>query len=355
MTSTDAPSPPLRQDLATPPSGRRQLVRGVLATAARLAALAAIFIGFGLKLPHWTFFSASNVENIAIQSAVFVMAGLGMTMIIISGGIDLAAGSTIAMAGVATALVLTADGGAFHREHPAACLTLAVLASAASAAAIGAAQGLMITRLRLVPFVVTLGGMQWVRGLSKQLTGSTDVNGPETNWIGRHLLFPVQGVKFNWALFPPGVWFTLAAAVLAAALLRYTRFGRHVYAIGSNEATARLCGISVGRTKVAVYALAGVFFGLAGVLEFSRLNNVGPNTATTYELYVIAACVVGGTSLLGGVGTIAGTLIGALIIVTLTIGLQQIGWEKPIQDAAVGVMIIIAVALNQLRLGRQPA
>src|SRR5690606_5836360 len=131
-----------------------------------------------------------------------------------------------------------------------------------------------------------------------------EISGPAGNWLYRRLMFPVQGREFNWELFPLGVWATIVAAILAAAVLRYTKFGRWVYAVGSNEATARLCGVPVQRTKIMVYMLAGLFAGIAGVLEFSKLNMGQPTGAQMYELYVIAACVIGGSSLMGGVGTI---------------------------------------------------
>jgi ribose/xylose/arabinose/galactoside ABC-type transport system permease subunit len=162
-------------------------------------------------------------------------------------------------------------------------------------------------------------------------------------------MFPVQGAHFSWQLAPIGVWATLASALFAGALLRYTKLGRHIYAVGSNEATARLCGVSVARTKIIVYAMAGLFAGLAGVLEFSKLNLGQPTGAESYELYVIAACVIGGASLMGGVGTISGSVIGALIIGTLNAGAQQADWPKWVQEVAIGSIIIIAVALDQLR------
>ncbi|GIW77382.1 MAG: hypothetical protein KatS3mg104_2445 [Phycisphaerae bacterium] len=165
-------------------------------------------------------------------------------------------------------------------------------------------------------------------------------------------MFPVQSIEFNFQLVPFGVWLTLLAAIAAGLFLRYTRLGRHIYAVGSNEATARLCGVSVEKTKVLVYALGGAFFGLAGVLEFSKLNMGQPTGAMMYELYIIAACVIGGTSLRGGVGTIFGTVVGALLIGVLNIGAQQAGWEKPTQEIVIGLIIITAVALNQLRTGR---
>lgn len=316
----------------------------------RLAAMLAIFLAFGFVVPGYTFFSAGNIENILMQSAVYAMCGLGMTMIIITGGIDLAAGSTIALSMTATAMVLRAGGGAAGPliTHPFWWTLLSVITGTAVGAAVGLAQGILITGLRLVPFIVTLGGLQAVRGLAKGIADNQEIN-PPMNWLFQNLMFPVQGRTFNWQLVPLGVWATLVAAILAALFLRYTRLGRHIYAVGSNEATARLCGIPVARTKILVYMIAGLFSGLAGVLEFSKLNIGQPTGAMMYELYVIAACVIGGTSLLGGVGTISGTLIGAFIIGTLNAGAQQAGWEKWVQEISIGVIIILAVALDQLR------
>jgi ribose/xylose/arabinose/galactoside ABC-type transport system permease subunit len=318
----------------------------------RAVALLVVFIAFGVATPGGAFFSAGNVENILMQSAVYTMAGLGMTMVIITGGIDLAAGSTIALAMVVTALILTGGDGAFLAEHPVACTALAVAAGAITGASVGLVQGLLITGLNLVPFIITLGGMMAVRGLAKGVADNQEISPSSANWLYRELMFPVQGQTFSWQLFPIGVWLTVAAAVGAALFLRYTRSGRRIYAVGSSEPTARLCGIPVQRTKVAVYALSGCFAGLAGVLEFSKLNMGQPTGAQTYELYIIAACVIGGTSLTGGVGTVFGTVIGALIIGTLNAGVQQAGWEKWVQEVVIGAIIIIAVALDQLPFRR---
>jgi len=317
---------------------------GALQALARLAALAGVFLAFGLVIPDGAFFSAGNVENILMQSAVYAMAGLGMTMVIITAGIDLAAGSTIALSMVVTAMVLRAGGGA----TPAFYIPLAVLSGALAGTLVGMLQGTLITGLRLAPFIVTLGGLQAIRGLTKGIADNQEIS-PPANWLYQHLMFPVQGRVFSWQLFPIGVWATIVAAVLAAGLLRYTKLGRRIYAVGSNEATARLCGVSVPRTKIIVYTLAGLFAGLAGVLEFSKLNLGQPTGAQMYELYVIASCVIGGTSLMGGVGTISGTVIGALIIGTLNAGAQQAGWPKWVQEVAIGLIIIVAVALDQLR------
>lgn len=315
-----------------------QSVRSALLMLSRVAALVIVFVIFGLVVPDGAFFRPGNVENILIQSAVYAMAGLGMTMVIVTGGIDLAAGSTIALSMVVTAMTLDAGMG----------IAPALLFGTLAGATIGCTQGMLITGLRLVPFIVTLGGLQAVRGLAKGIADNQEIS-PPRNWLYENLMFPVQGRTFNPQLVPAGVWLTLVAAVGAALLLRYTRFGRHVYAVGSNEATARLCGVAVSRTKIIVYALSGTFAGLAGVLEFSKLNLGQPTGAVMYELYVIAACVIGGTSLMGGVGTISGTVIGALIIGTLNAGAQQAGWPKWVQEVSIGLIIIAAVALDQLR------
>jgi ribose/xylose/arabinose/galactoside ABC-type transport system permease subunit len=334
--------------------GAGRTAAGLLQITARLAALAVVFVGFGLIVPDYAFFSAGNVENIFMQSAVYAMGGLGMTMVIITSGIDLAAGSTIALSMVITAMILVAgDGsGGYLARHPALWTLLSVAGGTLAAAFVGLIQGLLITGLRLVPFIVTLGGLEVIRGLTKGIADNQEISGPAHNWLFRYLMFPVQGRTFSWQLFPLGVWATMVAAVFAAALLRYTKFGRRVYAVGSSEATARLCGVPVARTKIAVYMLSGLFAGLAGVLEFSKLNMGQPTGAVMYELYIIAACVIGGTSLMGGVGTVTGTIIGTLIIGTLNCGAQQAGWPKWVQEVAIGAIIIAAVALDQIRQRR---
>ena len=336
-------------DLPSSPFDARRALRTAIDVGARVLALAVVFGVFGVLIGR-SFFSAGNVENILMQSAVYTMAGLGMTMVIVIGGIDLAAGSIIALAMVVTGLVLKQYGGA--NAYGFTWTVLSILAGTLAAALMGLLQGVLITGLRLVPFIVTLGGLQAIRGATKGIADNQEII-PPTNWLGDKLMFPVQGNQaINPQLFPPGVWATIVAAVLAAGLMRYTKLGRRIFAIGSNEATARLCGVPVTRTKIIVYTLSGLFAGLAGVLEFSKLNIGQPTGAQAYELYVIAACVIGGTSLRGGVGSIFGTVIGALIIGTLNAGAQQAGWDKWVQEVTIGLIIIAAVALDQLRMRR---
>jgi erythritol transport system permease protein len=322
----------------------------------RIAALAIIFITFAVLVPRGMFVTPGNVENILKQSAVYTLAGLGMTMVILTGGIDLSAGSTIAISMTCTALTLNHDGGATLAAHPVAWTALSVAAGAGVGAVCGLVQGSLVTALRLPAFIVTLGGLVSIRAIAKGIADNQTVSPPDDNWLFRHLMPVVQkGDAFNWQLVPLGVWFVIAMAMLAALMLRYTKLGRHIYAVGSNESAARLCGISVVRTKLAVYLIAGLFAGLAGVLEFSKLNLSSPNDATMYELYVIAACVIGGTSLRGGVGGVFGTVIGALTIVTLYTGAAQAGWPKWVQELVIGPIIIAAVALDRLRTKREQA
>jgi len=208
----------------------------------------------------------------------------------------------------------------------------------------------MIVGLRITPFIVTLGTMGLFRGLAKGIASEKDIYPPEATWISSIMDPTITNPERSWMILPPGVWLLLVAAVGAAILLRYTRLGRHIYAVGSNEETARLCGVPVGRTKIIVYMLAGFFAGLAGLMQYSFISGIGqPTTGIAYELFVIAAVVIGGASLMGGEGTILGSIVGALMITILYMGGQQMGWPKWVQEMVIGGIIIGAVALDQLR------
>ncbi|MEM5776711.1 MAG: ABC transporter permease, partial [Anaerolineaceae bacterium] len=268
--------------------------------------LIAIVALFGFLRPE-AFLTADNAELILLQTAVVGTAALGMTLIIVSGGIDLSVGSNIALCTVAIALLLA------HGVPASAAAMGGVLTGAAG----GLLIALLVTRLDLAPFIVTLGMWGALRGLAKGLAGETMVTAPST-WLNG--LLNTLTDQNRWMLVPPGVWLMLALAVLVSAALKYTRVGRHIYAVGSNDQTARLCGVPVERTKVILYTAAGVFAGLAGVLQFSYLTVGDPTTAAGYERDIIAAAVIGGASLSGGQGSIAGTLIGALIMTTVSNG-----------------------------------
>jgi ribose transport system permease protein len=300
-----------------------------------LVGLVFVVVVFGLLRPQ-TFLTWGNFEVMLLQTAVVGTAALGMTLVIISGGIDLSVGANIALSTVAVALLL---GAGFPP-----------LASAVGGVAAGAGVGFLIgglvTRLRLTPFIVTLGMWGAVRGLAKGLAGEQMVFAPET-WL--NTLLTTLAAGRGWLLLPSGVWLTLFLAALVAGMLRYTRFGRHIYAVGSNEQTARLCGVRVERTKLFIYGLGGALAGTAGVLQFSYLTLGDPTTALGLELDVIAAVVIGGGSLAGGAGSVPGSLIGALIMTVVANGCTKLGLANWIQEIVTGCIIILAVALDRLR------
>jgi ribose transport system permease protein len=281
------------------------------------------------------FFQPANLELMARQTAIVCVAALGMTMVIIAGGIDLSVGSIIALATVVTALLLRA------KVSPA----VAALGAVAAGALCGAVNGVLITGLRVVPFIVTLGTMLLVRGAAKGLSDERRIEAPMT-WLNDLLRTVRNG---GGTLLPWGIWVMILLALIVAATLRYTRFGRHLFAIGSNERTARLCGVRVERCKIAVYTIAAMLAGLAGVMEFSRLSVGDPTVAVGLELDVIAAVIIGGGSLAGGKGSVLGTIAGAGIMTLIQIGCSQRGLANWVQQIVTGTIIIFAVALDRWR------
>src|SRR5262249_37119245 len=280
----------------------------------------------------------TNLRVVLAQTVIVAIGAIGMTMIIISAGIDLSVGATIALTSVVTALALR--GG-----HPA---WLALAAGVIVGAIIGAVNGLVICTLRVVPFIATLGMLGVARGHAKYAANQQTVNAPPT-WINElAVTFPARG----WMLFAPGVWLTVLLAVAMTIVLRNTVFGRRVFAIGSNESAARACGINTDRWKIAIYTVAGLFFGLAGVTQMSRLRQGDPTVAVGVELDVIAAVVIGGGSLSGGEGSIPGAMIGAFIMSLLRNGCQQMGWANYVQEIIIGIIIVLRVALDRYRAAR---
>ena len=284
------------------------------------------------------YLSPKNLRTVLAQTVIVAIGAIGMTMIIISGGIDLSVGSVIALTGVITALGI--NGG----MPTASAIFIGILVGGL----VGLVNGLAITRLRVVPFIATLGMLGVARGVAKGIAGSQTVNMPDT-WAN-NLLLTVP--KPQWLLVAPGVWIAILLAIVAAIALRRTVFGRRVFALGSNEAAARACGIATDRLKLYIYGLAGLLFGLAGVMQMSRLRQGDPTVAAGLELDIIAAVVIGGGSLSGGEGTILGSMIGALIMAFLRNGCQQIGWPNYIQEIIIGALIVIAVAVDRWRSSR---
>jgi ribose transport system permease protein len=286
------------------------------------------------------FLRLANLKAVATQSVIVAMGALGMTLVIISNGIDLSAASNIALSGVITAY-------AINKGLPP---LLAVLLGILTGALIGFLNGLLITRLRLVPFIVTMGMMGIARGLAKWIARNQKIDAPLT-WVNELM---AKSPRPSWLLLAPGVWLMIGLAIVMAVVLRRTVFGRHTFAIGSNESAARLCGIRVDGAKVAIYAVCGMFCGLSGVMEFSRLTVGDPTVAVGLELDIIAAVVIGGGSLSGGEGSILGSMIGVFIMSFLRNGCTMMGWPNYIQEIIIGVIIIAAVSLDRVR-HRTPA
>lgn len=282
------------------------------------------------------FYAPANLELMARQAAIVSMAALGMTIVIATGGIDLSVGSMIALTTVVIALMLRAEFSPL----------VAAMAGVAAAAVSGCVNGILITRLKVVPFIVTLGTMLIVRGAAKGLADERRIEAP-ISWLNDLLRSQRGSVGL-----PSGIWAVLGLALLVAGILRYTRFGRHVFAIGSNERMARLCGVAIGRTKIAVYTLSAALVGMAGLLQFSKLSVGDPTVAVGLELDIIAAVIIGGGSLTGGRGTVAGTIIGAAIMTIIQIGCSQKGLANWVQQIVTGGIIVAAVALDRVRSTR---
>ncbi len=296
----------------------------------------AVVYGLFAAIGPDSFSSPGNLETIARQTAITGTAALGMTLVIIAGGIDLSVGSIIALSTVVVALFLKSGLGVLP----------SALAGVTAGALCGFFNGLLITRLKVVPFIVTLGTLLIVRGAAKGLADEQKID-VELTWLND--LLDALPPERAWMLVPPGVWLMLILAAAVAGLLRYTRLGRHTYAIGSNEQTARLCGVAVERVKIIIYTLSAGFAGLAGLMQFSRLTVGDPTVAVGAELDVIAAVVIGGGSLAGGEGSILGSLVGALIMTVIRSGCTQMGVDNWVQEIVTGSIIVLAVALDRLR------
>ena len=307
------------------------LRRAIIAHARPFGTLAVLIVLGGIITAFTPYFlTVSNLLNVAQQTVVNAVIAVGMTMVIISAGIDLSVGSILAFAGVALA----------HALHAGLPLPLAVLAGVAVGAACGLANGLLITVGRLPPFIATLGMMSVARGAALLATAGRPVSG--------------FGESFRWlangrlASIPAPVVLMVLVYAVAHFVLRRTKFGRYLYAVGGNEEAAVLSGVPVAACKIAVYGACGALAGLAAAILTARLNSAQPIAGLSYELDAIAAAVIGGASLMGGEGSVLGTLVGALIMGVLRNGLNLLGVPSFVQQVFIGAVIIAAVLLDML-------
>lgn len=296
--------------------------------------LIALIIGLAIATPN--FLTASNLSSVVRQTAVINIMALGMTLVIIAGGIDLSVGSILAIGGLAGTSYLAGGGG----------ILMGVFIGTLAGAACGAANGVMISGLKINPFIVTLGTMGIFRGLALIFS-----NGLPVHDLPARFGFLGEG---NLLHVPVVLWILLVCGVAMHILLEHTRLGRYSFAIGSNEAAAVYAGVPVAFHTVSVYAIAGLLTGLAGMIEASRLMTGQPTSGQGYELQAIAAVVIGGGSLRGGEGSVVGTLIGAFIMGLLANGSDLLGTNPYWQQVVIGAAIIIAVTVDEFRKRRRP-
>jgi ribose transport system permease protein len=302
--------------------------------------LLALLVVYGLfaTLSPDTFLGWINFTTMVRQTVVVAIVAVGMTLVMVQGGIDLSVGSLVALATVVIARCIQSGHGAL----------LAATLGVVVALAAGLLNGLLVVALRITPFIVTLGTMSVLRGVAKGIAHEQKIDARATALGDLMILEPAR----HWQLFPTGVWVTILLATLAGVLLGNTRWGRHIIAAGSNQATARLCGVNVTRRAVEVYVIAGLLAGLAGVMEFSTLTVGDPTDSVGLELEVIAAVVIGGGSLSGGQGSIIGTLLGALLLTFIGTGCTHVGLPNWVQEILTGIIIVVAMGVDRLRRGR---
>jgi inositol transport system permease protein len=336
------------------PRGRRDSIDilEVMARFAPLIFLLVLIAAFTIAEPK--FFSMVNLLNVLRQVSIYGLLAVGMTFVILTAGIDLSVGSLLAFAGLAAAAV--AKGGLANRfsvglEQEAAGYGwgLALVAALAIGVAGGLIQGVAITRLKVPPFVVTLGGMSVFRGAALLFAGGGPISGfpRDYTWWGQGRIGP------SWLPVPIPVIIFAFFAIVAHIVLRYTRYGRNVYAVGGNPEAARLSGLNVPWIIASVYVIIGFFAGLGGFVLSARLNSAEAVAGLQYELTVIASVVIGGTSLFGGIGTIFGTVVGTILIGVLLNGLVLMNVSSYIQQIIIGVIIVLAVAFDTFAKSRR--
>ncbi len=322
------------------------MVKKLLWQIGPLIALFVIMLLFTIADRYWgagKFMSGYNLRVTSGSAALIAVPAFGMTLIIISGGIDLSAGTALTLSGTALALSLKAGDPIMN------ALMLMLLTGCLC----GLANGVMISATKVVPFIVTLGTMTIFLGIGQIISGESTVYPPRENipdWL--NLCYTGKdSERYLIPKIPTSVLLAITLGVGVATMMRYTVFGRNVFAIGSSESTARLCGINVPVTVIAVYTIAGFFVAIGGLLYFADVKSGNPSDGTGKELEIIAAVVLGGGSLSGGRGSIFGTMVGALIITVIRSGCSQLSIPNTYTQIFIGCIIIVAVIVDQLRHG----
>jgi ribose transport system permease protein len=329
--------------LETPIARRGPLIRSdAMQRVLAFGALIGLFIIFTLASPN--FLQFDNITGILLATAVNGVLALGVTFVIITAGIDLSVGTVMTLAAVMTGVFITIWG------LP---VPLGVLAGMATGALAGLLNGVIIARMKIPPFIATLGVLYVAKGLALVISGLKPIYFNDAPVFNTVVMGSVLGAIIPGFDIPNMVLIFFAAAIIASLILTKTVLGRYAFALGSNEEATRLSGVNVNAWKIAIYALGGLFSGVAGVLIAARLNSAQPALGQGYELDAIAAAVIGGTSLSGGEGTILGTVIGAFIISTLTNGLRIMSAPQEWQTVITGAIVILAVYLDILRRRQQ--
>lgn len=317
--------------MAQAKAGTKKLNSKTTQTLLAFASLILLLVFFSVLSPN--FFRPENMVGVLMATAVNGILAVGITFIIVTGGIDLSIGTVMTFGSVMAGVFITMWG------LP---IPVGIVAGVAAGALCGFVNGTTIAKLKVPPFIATLGMMMITKGLNLILSGVKPVYFVDTPEFAKIAAFPVFGI-------PMGVVIFFAAALVAWFILTKTVLGRYTFAIGSNEEAARLSGINTDAWKIAIYTLGGAFAGIAGLVMASRLQSAQPALGAGYELDAIAAAVIGGTSLSGGEGTILGTVIGAFIITVLTNGLRILSVPQEWQMVVTGLIVIGAVYLDIVR------
>ncbi|MCC7208585.1 MAG: ABC transporter permease [Anaerolineae bacterium] len=329
MSATSNTLPPANgsQDKAPP----RRLSMSMTTNLSLLAIFAMMVLVFSLATPN--FLKWENVVNIASTIAIVGIAAIGQTLVLVAGGVDISVGATAALTGVVTSVLLL-EGGVNN-------IWVCAIIGLISGGLIGALNGFLVTRVKINPLITTLGTYSIARGLAFVLSGGQTnlLNDPGFQFIGRG---SIAGVPFSLILM-------LALYVIFFLVLNHTAFGRNLYAIGGSRDAARLSGIRVNRHILATFVICGVLAAVSGLINVSQLGSSAPRSAVGLEFTVIAAVVLGGTSLSGGKGTLVGTLIGVIIMRTLDNGLVLLKVSSFYQDVARGLVLLFAVGFDQVR------